>query len=365
MAARPRRIMRFSPVSVASRPAPPSFKPLTPTLETLRTHVAARIPAVADALSGPIEYRLYAWGATASTGNTHINAASLTAKFVAVPTLEFNFSGVQNQAPLTALKRRMQTSHSPPGSISAPASVQQPNNAGNEFNVAGFSTGTTHNPRSRQRLFDVHGPANLRHGDVSGQRQFHTVAARKRLGHRLCVFSSVGGFHRPAIGPDAYDDNRLGNQVILSGSFVSPQPTTDPVEFRLYGWNAATSRDNTHVNAASMRARFASVVGVPIDPTGSLTVQGDFYHLAGGQIAIDLGGHSAGVDYDTMNVLGKAELDGRRSQCGAGRCRRKPVCPARAIVSTFSRPPGRHRPIRPCDLAAVGVEPRLARRLSG
>ncbi len=59
-----------------------------------------------------------------------------------------------------------------------------------------------------------------------------------------------------------------------------------------------------------MRARFASVVGVPIDPTGNITVQGDFYHLAGGQIAIDLGGHSAGTDYDVIQVLGKVELEG-------------------------------------------------------
>ena len=70
------------------------------------------------------------------------------------------------------------------------------------------------------------------------------------------------------------------------------------------------SSDNTHVTAASMRAGFASVVDLPIDPTGSLTVHGDFYHLAGGQIAIDLGGHSAGVDYDVINVLGKVDLEG-------------------------------------------------------
>ena len=59
-----------------------------------------------------------------------------------------------------------------------------------------------------------------------------------------------------------------------------------------------------------MNARFASIVGVPIDPTGSISVQGDFYHQAGGIIAIDLGGHSAGVDYDTINVVGKADLAG-------------------------------------------------------
>jgi hypothetical protein len=98
--------------------------------------------------------------------------------------------------------------------------------------------------------------------------------------------------------------------VAVGGSFGSPQPLTSPVEFRLYGWNAATSLDDTHVVAASMRARFASIVGSSINPTGSLTVQGDFYHLAGGQIAIDLGGHTAGVDYDTLAVQGKADLEG-------------------------------------------------------
>lgn len=100
------------------------------------------------------------------------------------------------------------------------------------------------------------------------------------------------------------------NKLTLEGTFLSPQPTTDPIEFRLYGWGAGSSLDNTHVTAASMRARFASVVGVPIDPTGSISVQGDFYHLAGGQITIDLGGHTAGVDYDTINIFGKADLAG-------------------------------------------------------
>jgi len=126
------------------------------------------------------------------------------------------------------------------------------------------------------------------------------------------VFSSVSGF---AAGQQLNQGQILitgsANKLSLTGTFASPQPTTDAVEFRLYGWNAATSSDNTHVVAASMRARFASVVGVPIDPTGKITVQGDFYHLAGGQIAIDLGGNQpAGVDYDTIEILGKAELAG-------------------------------------------------------
>ena len=41
-----------------------------------------------------------------------------------------------------------------------------------------------------------------------------------------------------------------------------------------------------------------------------MTVEGDFYHLDGGMLAMDLGGHDAGVDYDVLNVLGKVELQG-------------------------------------------------------
>ena len=59
-----------------------------------------------------------------------------------------------------------------------------------------------------------------------------------------------------------------------------------------------------------MRASFASIVGATIDPIASISVQGDFYQQAGAQIAIDLGGHSAGVDYDTINVTGKVDLAG-------------------------------------------------------
>jgi hypothetical protein len=101
-----------------------------------------------------------------------------------------------------------------------------------------------------------------------------------------------------------------GNKLTITGSFASPAATTEPVEFRLYGWGAASSLDSTHVTAASMRARFASVVGSAIDPTGELAVQGDFLHLECGLLAIDLGGTQSGSDYDVLDVAGAVELAG-------------------------------------------------------
>jgi hypothetical protein len=125
------------------------------------------------------------------------------------------------------------------------------------------------------------------------------------------LFSSVGGFVDGAqLSQVHLTMTGSGNQHTLTGSFASAQPTTNPVEFRLYGWNAATSLDSTHVVAASIRARFAPVSGTPIDPTGLLTVQGDLYHLNGGTLAIDVGGTTAGVSYDSIDVLGNVELEG-------------------------------------------------------
>jgi hypothetical protein len=64
-----------------------------------------------------------------------------------------------------------------------------------------------------------------------------------------------------------------------------------------------------------MRARFASVVGSPVDPSGSLLIRGDFFHQEDGLLAVDLGGTSGGVDYDAISVTGSIELRGALAVC--------------------------------------------------
>jgi hypothetical protein len=283
--------------------------------------LTANIPAVSDAnaFSTPIEYRLYAWGATAATGGTHVNLASLNAKLVSVPTLEFNFSGVQDNAPLTTL-RRQHTSISLASGLNfgpgvAPRGPGHGTNAGNEFNVADFSTGSTLDSAlagDDYLTFAVQPVAGLAMYPDSVSFTLWRQSAGSAMDYAL--FSSVNGFTSgEQIATAHLTSTGSGNQHTFTGSSAGAQPTTDPVEFRLYGWNAATSTDSTHVVGASMRARFASVVGTPIDPTGQLTIEGDLYHLQGGAIALDLGGLSAGVDYDIINVVGALELEGNLS----------------------------------------------------
>ncbi len=280
--------------------------------------LTATLPTVTSAIDGPTEYRLYAWGATAATGNFHVNAASLTAKFVAMSSLEFNFAGVQNQAPLTALKRQDAGISLTSGLNYGPGlSASNTGNAGNEFNVAGFATGATQQSAltgDDYLTFSVQSITGMTMIPDSISFTLWRQSATSATGYAL--FSSVGGFTSgQQIAQTNMNASTIGsaNSLKLDASFLSPQPTTDPIEFRLYGWGAGSATDNTHITAASMRARFASIVGATIDPTGSISVQGDFYHQAGGQIAIDLGGHTAGVDYDTISVVGKADLAGNLS----------------------------------------------------
>jgi arylsulfatase A len=290
----------------------------TDTGSTSNQHtLTGSLPVIADAnaLTGPIEFRLYAWGATAATGNTHVTAASMSAKFVGVPSLEFNFNGVQNSGPLTALKRQDANVSLTSGLNYGPGlNASTTGNAGSEFNVAGFSTGATQQTALASNdylTFAVQSITGMTMIPDSVSFTLWRQSTTSATGYAL--FSSVGGFTSgQQIAQASMNASTFGsaNSLKLEGSFLSPQPTTDPIEFRLYGWGAGSATDNTHITAASMRARFASIVGVPIDPTGSISVQGDFYHQAGGQIAIDLGGHSAGVDYDTINVTGKVDLAG-------------------------------------------------------
>ena len=186
------------------------------------------------------------------------------------------------------------------------------NNAGNEFNVASFSTGTNAQSAidgSDYLTFTVQPIAGM----AMSPSSVHFTLWRQGAGSAqdYAVYSSIGGFTQGQHLAQAHiTSTGAANQLALGSSFASVQSTTSPVEFRLYGWNAATSLDSTHVVAAALQANFTSLAGVPIDPTGSLTVQGDFYHLEEGMLAIDLGGIAAGVSYDSINVQGKVVLEG-------------------------------------------------------
>jgi hypothetical protein len=128
------------------------------------------------------------------------------------------------------------------------------------------------------------------------------------------LYSSIGGFASGQQLAQAHvTSTGAASQLALGGPFATAISTTSPVEFRLYGWGAASALDSTHVVAAALQANFTSLAGVPIDPTGSLTVQGNFYHLDDGILSIDLAGVQPGINYDAVNVTGQIDLAGNLS----------------------------------------------------
>lgn len=276
-------------------------------------HTLTASLAAIEALAEPVEYRLYSWGATSGGGNTHFNLASLSARIVAVPTLQFNFAGVQDGSPLTALKRQDASIALAAGLHFGPGVAPRgANNVGNEFHVAGFSTGA-----SLQTALAGNDYVSFSVQSIEGLAMLPDSVSftlwRQGSGSasNYAVMASTNGFEPgDQIAQVTNTTVGSGNQFTLTGAFVGAAATTESVEFRLYGWNAASANDSTHLVGASMRARFASVVGSAIDPTGELSVQGDFIHLAGGLLQIDLGGATAGVDYDYLAVDGVVELAG-------------------------------------------------------
>ena len=123
------------------------------------------------------------------------------AKFVAVPTLEFNFAGVQSQSPLTALKRQDSNITLTSGLNFGPGlNPSNTGNVGNEFHVADFSTGS-----NLQSAIDNNDYLTFAVQPVAGMVMyadsvsFSLCAPRQRFGDRLRCYVQRRRFHgRPA-----------------------------------------------------------------------------------------------------------------------------------------------------------------------
>ena len=280
------------------------------TIGTQRT-ITANLPAI-EAATGPIEYRLYSWNASDGAGNTHINLAAMSARFVGIPTLEFDFAQAQNGTPLTALKRTESKLQLTGGIVPGSGLSAQTGDSGDELAFTGFSSAA-----SLYSAIDGGDYLSFAVQPIEGMAMYPDSVSftlwRDGVGSAAdyAVLSSVAGFAAGTqLAQVSSATTGAANQFQLTGSFSATQPTTEPVEFRLYGWNAMTPLSSTHLVGASMRARFASIAGSEVDPTGQLAISGDYFHLAGSTLSIDLGGRSAGVDFDAVNVVGAVELEG-------------------------------------------------------
>ncbi len=252
---------------------------------------------------------------------------------VPTPAVVFDFAGIQDDAPLT------QTSILSPslqlvagfdfGPSTQPRSAGPDGltstDAGDEFNVGGFDTSS---------LSQAIGAGDFLTYTVQPVPGFELLL--DRVGYTLwrngvnaandyAILTSIDGF---TVGNELAQLNNLfdsgeASARTFTGVYTGEQAVTDPLEVRLYAWNANDNLASTHITDVWMDATFALIGGAtanigeasaggvtPDNPYGVLTLQGGYFQQSGGTLVFDIGGVDAGSNADRFLVVGDAELAG-------------------------------------------------------
>ena len=264
-----------------------------------------------------VEFRVYGWNANGDSGNTHFNQVLLNARIVAAPSFSFDFSGVQDDAPLTSVGIANENLEVTQGFDFGPGTTASGSNgAGNEFNVAEWSTGAT-----LQTAVDNDDYVSFAVQPVAGMTMvldsvsFNLWRQDANSPDEFAILSSLDGFTAAdAVATATISDSGSENQHQFVGQFAPETEVTGEIEFRLYGFNSRDSAASVHINAVGLRATFFANQFAVIDTTGVLNLAGDYFHLAGSLLEIELGGddNSDPLDpqFDQLVIDGSAMLEG-------------------------------------------------------
>ena len=276
-------------------------------------------PLTTEPVGGPVEVRVYGWGSNGTAGNTHFNHVSAQGRVVAIPSWELDFGGVQDTAPLSAVTPVSSTDLVITEGLEIAAGLEfsDSSDSGDEFNVEGWASGDARRDAlfGRDYLsFSVQAIEGLAMVLESAAFDLWRETAGSPTG--FAVMSSLGGFELAS--PSAGEAHVLGvgeaNRESVVGVFDDSTATQEAVEFRLYGWNAASTAGNVHVDGVSLRALFQTVFDYEFDPTGVLFIDGDLHHIAGGLIDLEIGGPDASdpasAQHDRIDVDGTATIEG-------------------------------------------------------
>lgn len=239
--------------------------------------------------------------------------------------MEIDFSGIGNEAAKDELYTPLTTSIAQ-GSVSfdyGPSAGSRLTDRGfndfsQEFNLQNWSTGTNLTDAINDTAF-----VSLAVNPVEGLSVellsvgFNFWRNGVNSPRDYAILTNLNGFDGDSALNTITNLNTGGSiadQVRLEADGISGQTTTSQLEIRLYGWNAPATSGHTHITVADVHLRFATVAGLSFNPTGSLEILGDFFHLEGGNIEIGVGGvDNSDLDdlqFDFIQVAGKVLLAG-------------------------------------------------------
>ncbi|MEN1679585.1 MAG: sulfatase-like hydrolase/transferase [Planctomycetota bacterium] len=233
----------------------------------------------------------------------------------------FDFTGVQDDAPLTATSLLSEFVQVTGGLDFGPGlAPRNAADAGDEFNVQGFLN-QTNTSSSLAAAIAAEDYLTFSVAPVAGLAMtLDTVTVQlwrngNGAAEQYAVLTSVDGFtDDAAIGTLGVFSSGIANQHLLVGQYEGGQASEGAVEVRIYGWDANGGNGNTHFNAASLTASFESVDTVPLSPVGQLELVGSYTQHATGTLALTLSGGDntdpLALQHDTLRVVGDASLDG-------------------------------------------------------
>lgn len=234
-----------------------------------------------------------------------------------VDALDFDFTGVQDDAPLTQTSTLSEGLRLVSGLDFGPGvEPRGAANNGNEFNVMGFGAADNYGAAGNAgdyltfTISPVEGLAMVIEDVTFELRRNGGGAAEEYV-----IATSLGGF----AWADRWGWLDLENNDTSTHVFTASNPgseaVTEEVEIRITGMDANSAFGNTHFYAASVDASFVSDPNhVAFQPAGILELGGNFTQLEFATLEIELGGTSnadpENAQFDQLHVTGDALLDG-------------------------------------------------------
>lgn len=240
--------------------------------------------------------------------------------------LRFDFSGIQDDAPLTNTSQLDPNLTLVGGFDYGPST--QPRSAGpdgftgsdngNEFNAGGFNTNSLAGAIAADDYLTFTVQSLPGFEMLVESVSYDLWRNGGNAANDYAILSSLDGFN---VGNELAQLNNVTSQGLnskqtFSGTYVGSQPTADAVEMRLYAWNANDNLASTHITAVSLNATFvlsdqsASFGETTGSELGTINLQGDYLQLETGTLSLNVTKTDGRLDNDRLDIVGTAHLDG-------------------------------------------------------
>ncbi len=235
--------------------------------------------------------------------------------------LVFDFTGVQDDAPLTATST-LSPELTLTSGLDFGAGVQPRGtaNTGDEFNVRDWYTVELSEAIAADDYltFSVAPAAGLQMqlDTVSYTMWRNEFSGQSGAPKQYAVLTSLQGFTvGRELGVLSFDDSEfgVGDTKTLTAEHTGGQWSVGSIEVRLYGWDG-WEIGHTHINDVRLTANFRTSETGSLEPSGRLSLDGDLTHAATGVLDLSFEGTDNSdpnaVEYDTIAVTGDVTLSG-------------------------------------------------------